>query len=196
MTYFVVQYKHKKADKKAMGIFNIFTKKQQQPTVLNMPSEDDILTAPHSAVPQQAEIVAAPAQGIQLLYNYLQDDFERKGYQDALISPDESYKQDNIKLIKYDMQILMHQVNTYHETVLKDLDFHISSRTRAGLIDLVEELKIKKIDLLAHRVKVQELERDLEQNKGLCERAILSYKRGFMKGLAAITQNYLLNKKF
>lgn len=175
-----------------MGIFNFFNKKQEHAALLRLPAENN----PTLEESEQAKTQAPPTQGIQLLYDYLQADFERQGYQDSLISPDESYKQDNLKLIKYDLQILMHQVNTYHETVLKDLDFHISSRTRAGLIDLVEELKIKKIDLLAHRVKVQELERDLGQNTGLCERAILSYKRGFMKGMAAITQTYLTNKKF
>lgn len=136
------------------------------------------------------------SQGIFLIYAYLQQDFEGKGFNDALISPDDGYKNDNIKLIKYDLEILIHQVKTYHESLMKDIEFHIHSRGRAGLIDLVDELKIKQTDLQAHMAKVDVFDQSLQSDTGLCERAILAYKRGFMKGMASITQAYLLSKKF
>ncbi|MFD1770560.1 hypothetical protein [Sphingobacterium suaedae] len=135
-------------------------------------------------------------QGIFLIYNYLQQDFEAKGYDDALVSPDEGYKNDNIRLIRYDLEILIHQVKTYHDSLMKDMEFHIQSRGRAGLVDLVDELKIKQTDLHAHMEKVHEFERSLQSDSGLCERAILAYKRGFMKGMASITQAHLLSKRF
>ncbi len=135
-------------------------------------------------------------QGIFLIYNYLRQDFETRGYNDALTSPDEGYRNDNIKLIKYDLEILIHQVRTYHDSLMKDIEFHIHSRERAGLIDLVDELRIKQTDLLDHIEKVKTFEQALQIDTGLCERAILSYKRGFMKGMASITQAYLLTKRF
>jgi len=135
-------------------------------------------------------------QGLFQIYSYLQQDFEAKGYNDALISPDEGYRNDNIRLIKYDLEILIHQVKTYQDSLMKDMEFHIHSRSRAGLIDLVDELRIKQTDLLAQMEKVQEFEQSLQQDTGLCERAILAYKRGFMKGLASITQAHLLRKNY
>ncbi|WP_437918480.1 hypothetical protein [Sphingobacterium sp. LRF_L2] len=135
-------------------------------------------------------------QGIFLLYAYLQQDFEERGFNDALVSPDEGYKNDNIKLIKYDLEILIQQIKTYHDSLMKDLDFHILSRGRAGLIDLVEELKIKQTDLTSHIEKVEAFETSLQHGNGFWERAVLAYKRGFMKGMASITQAYLLSKKF
>jgi hypothetical protein len=59
---------------------------------------------------------------------------------------------------------------------------------------LVEELKVRKEDVLEHVQKVRTLELELKGETGLCERAFLSYKRGFMKGMAAITQANLLSK--
>jgi len=79
---------------------------------------------------------------------------------------------------------------------MKDIEFHIHSRERAGLVDLVDELRIKQTDLGDHIEKVKTFEQALQTGTGLCERAILSYKRGFMKGMASITQAYLLTKKF
>ena len=75
---------------------------------------------------------------------FFQDDYETRGYNDALTNPDESYKSDNIRLFNHDLLILIDRSSNYYDNFLKELDFHISSRSRAGLIDLVEELKIRK----------------------------------------------------
>jgi hypothetical protein len=134
--------------------------------------------------------------GLETIYKFLQSDFESKGYNDALINPDDSYKTDNFLLIKYDLQILLHQVGTYHDDLLRELDFHIQSRSRAGLIDLVEELKNRKEMVNEHVSKVLQIKKELESESGMTQRILLSYQRGFMKGLSAITQSNVLNKQF
>lgn len=136
----------------------------------------------------------ANTKGILSIYHYLESDFESKGFDDSMISPDESYKKENIRLIKFDLEIIIQKVRIYHDSLLKEIDFHIASRSRAGLVDLVEELKSRKTDLLEHIQKVNEIENSLKSNSGYCERAILSYQRGFMKGMASITQASLLSK--
>ena len=177
-----------------MGIFSIFRKKKEEP--VDQAPEEQALPHKESSAPASASSMANEGDGIQRIYRYLQQDFETKGYQDALVSPDEGYKNDNIRLIKYDLEILIHQVKTYHDSLMKDLEFHIHSRERAGLIDLVDELRIKQTDLQDHIEKVKAFDQELKQDVGLYERAILAYKKGFMKGMASITQAYLLNKKF
>ncbi len=143
-----------------------------------------------------ADGYSSNTKGILAIYNYLEGDFETKGFNDAMISPDESYKRENIQLIKYDMEIIIQKVRIYHDSLLKDLEFHIVSRSRAGLVDLVEELKSRKTDLMEHIQKVNEIDVSLKSNNGYCERAILSYQRGFTKGMASITQASLLTKSF
>lgn len=135
-------------------------------------------------------------KGILAIYHYLEGDFERRGFDDAMISPDESYKKENIRLIKYDLEIIIQKVRIYHDSLLKEIEFHIASRSRAGLVDLVEELQSRKTDLLEHIHKVNEIEQAMRSNSGYCERAFLSYQRGFMKGMASITQASLLSKTF
>jgi len=138
----------------------------------------------------------ASTKGILAIYHYLESDFEGKGFDDAMINPDESYKKENIRLIKFDLEIIIQKVRIYHDSLLKEIDFHFESRSHAGLVDLVEELKSRKADLLEHIEKVNEIESSLKSNSGYCERAILSYQRGFMKGMASITQASLLSKAF
>jgi hypothetical protein len=135
------------------------------------------------------------AKGIEAIYAFLQADYESKGYNDALISADESYKADNIKLIKMDLQITVQRANTYYEDLLRELDFHITSRGRAGLIDLVEELKTRKEMVHEHIDKINQVKKEMETDSGMTQRILLSYQRGFMRGLSAITQTNVLNKK-
>lgn len=180
-----------------MGLFNIFKKNSKEALgyanreTLIGSSEERGIEHPSE---KSNETLATPVEGILTIYNYLQKDFEEIGYHDSFISPDDSYKHDNIRLIKFDLEILIHKVMTYYDSMLKELDFHIHSRSRAGLVDLVEELKVRKEDVLEHIQKVSALALELKSESGLCERAFLSYKRGFMKGMASITQANLLSK--
>ena len=94
-----------------------------------------------------------------------------------------------------DLQILVQKVNTYYEDMIRELDFHISSRSRADLIDLVEELKTRKEMVLEHMEKVNQVKKEMEANLGMTQRILLSYQRGFMRGLSALTQSNVLSKK-
>lgn len=132
--------------------------------------------------------------GLDAIYRFFQDDYESRGYNDALANPDDSYKTDNIRLFRYDLLILIDRSLNYYESFVKEIDFHIGSRTRAGLIDLVEELKIRKeivIDLLG---KIRLIKEEALTGSGPVERIALSYQRGFMRGLSAISQSKMFNR--
>jgi hypothetical protein len=134
------------------------------------------------------------ARNIDAIYEFLQYDYESRGYNDALTNPDESYKSDNIKLFAHDLQILIDRSSIYYEELLKEVDFHINSRSRAGLIDLVEELKIKRELVLDHMTKVKALKEEALNGSGSTGRIALSYQRGFMRGLSAISQSKLFKR--
>ena len=184
-----------------MGLFNFFKKKQSENS-----TEDSLINGYLPPIPEDIFIEKDVNQdwtsptntfaGINSIYAYLQSDFETKGFNDALTSPDERYKDDNLRLIKFDLEIIISKVKTYHDSFLKELEFHINSRKRSGLIDLVEELLSKKEDLENHIAKVKDIEASLKTDSGLFERAILAYQRGFTKGLASITQRTLFSKEF
>lgn len=188
-----------------MGLFSFFKRNQPQTATLNGHSLNG---NGHIEIPKEIFIEDRDPQeqaislhsngetkGIESIYAFLQADYESKGYNDALTSPDDSYKADNIRLIKWDLQILVQRVNTYYEDMIRELDFHISSRSRAGLIDLVEELKTRKEMVHEHMEKVTQIEKEMETGTGMTQRILLSYQRGFMRGLSALTQSNVMNKK-
>ncbi|MEN6454627.1 MAG: hypothetical protein ABFD10_10245 [Prolixibacteraceae bacterium] len=182
-----------------MGLFN-FLKQNHPKTVavnenpLQETKKEISVEDRHPRELSTTDPLNSEINGIGAIYTFLQADYESKGYNDALTSPDDKYKAENIKLIKMDLQILIMKVDTYYKDLIRDLDFHIGSRTRAGLIDMVEELKTRKEMVIEHMEKVEELKRDTETDNGMTQRMILSYQRGFMRGLSAITQSNVLNK--
>ena len=184
-----------------MGLFNFFNTKrpevnQNNVTTIQPEIPKDLfieeLDPQENTNSNEARI---EVNGIDTIYNFLQGDYESKGYSDALTNPDESYKTDNIKLIRLDLQILIQKVNTYYEDIRTELGLHITTRSRSGLMDLVQELETRKVMVDEHMVTVKQINDDIDNESGLSHRIILSYQRGFMRGLSALTQSQILNRK-
>jgi len=129
------------------------------------------------------------------IYDFLQFDYEPKGYNDALTTPDDSYRTENLNLLNKKLDILINKCITYYETKLMQIDFHIASRTRAGLIDHVEELKTNREIVENHLSKTLNIKAEAENGSGMAQCLKLSYSRGFMKGLSALSQSDTLNIK-
>lgn len=53
-----------------------------------------------------------------------------------------------------------------YEDFIREINFHITSRSRSGLIDTAEELTMKKEIAESHVRKVNEIEEDARQDRG------------------------------
>lgn len=183
-----------------MGLFKLFSKKNQE-----LPAEtiNNLVEIPKDLFIDESEPTANTAGlmpfngtlGIDSIYAFLQNDYESRGYNDALTNPDDGYRSDNINLLRQDLSIMIDRSSTYYEDHLKEVDFHINSRSRAGLVDTVEELKTRRATVVEHIEKIRAIKEDAIKCNGTTQRIELSYQRGFMRGLAALTQSNVLNKK-
>lgn len=177
-----------------MGIFNFLKKKTDQHPDLNEKPLD--ISHPLEPVRTGQEFnLAQQGASIDAIYAFLQFDYESRGFNDALTNPDDSYRNDNVNLLKQDLFILIEKSITFYEGLQKEVDFHINSRTRAGLIDLVEELKTRREMVTDHLAKIKIIKEDALNGNGAVQRIALSYQRGFMRGLSALTQSNVFNKK-
>jgi hypothetical protein len=187
-----------------MGLFSFFKKGQHNQGIYNSDNGPEFLSKDNQLIPENKFIEKIDplnysngiSKGINEVYAFLEKDFESKGYNDAFINHDDSYKKDNIRLLKHDLIILLQKVTTYYEDLLRDIGFHINSRERAGLLDLVEELKFRREGVEDHLVKISEIRKELNENTGAPERILLSYQQGFMRGLSAISQSKILTKEY
>lgn len=186
-----------------MGLFDIFNRQRQNGHVHNVAVENDIPDIPEatfveSEKPETPEEkpAAVTSGGIHLLYEFLDRNHESKGYNDALINPDTTHMDQNVVALKNDLERSIRKVKTFYEDFIRQIDFHITSRSRSGMIDTVEELTVKKEIAESHVKQVLEIEAQAKQNEGVGHGIVISYVRGFRNGLAAISGHIILNKNF
>lgn len=185
-----------------MGLFSIFNRPRNghnhnfdfNGAVGDIP-ETTFIEKEEPATTPEEKTVSQTTGGIQVLYEFLDKNYESKGYNDALINPDTTHLDQNIIALKNDLERCIRKVKTFYEDFIRQINFHISSRSRSGMIEMVEELTIKKETAESHIKQVIEIEEQARQNIGVGHGIIISYTRGFRNGLAAITSSDILIKR-
>ena len=183
-----------------MGLFSFLKNKS---TVETLEKETPIYEIPEdifidNSEPEEPEKELKSLEnpgGLDPVYEYLQSDFDSRGYSDALTNPDDGYRDDNIKLLMHDFAIKLKIARSYYENLLSDIDLNIKTRSRSGLVDLVMELEERKKLILCKMESIDSMRKCIEGRTDEVERIILSYSRGFMRGLAALTKSGVLNQK-
>jgi hypothetical protein len=133
---------------------------------------------------------------LEVLHRFLEKSYEDEGYDDALRNPDSTHHDENVQALRNELSRKIKQVKTFYEDFTKEIDFHIESRSRKGMIDTVEELKMKRSIAQSHIEKILIIEEDVKNKRGDSEGIIISYSRGFKNGLAAISHHNIMRKKF
>ena len=187
-----------------MGLFNFFNRQQQngnhttnlEALSKDIPEELFIENAKPETAPPDAKPTNPAISDIHMLYEFLDKNYESKGYHDALINPDTTHLDQNVTALKNDLERAIRKVKTFYEDFIRKINFHIASRSRSGMIDTVEELTVKKETAESHIKQVLEIEEQAKQNQGVGYGIVISYTRGFRNGLAAISGHSILNRNF
>lgn len=192
-----------------MGLFNFFNRKNGNSNGVEISNRAD--NQPKPDIPENLFIENAKPvgntfnernqtqpvdYGIYFLYEFLEKNYEAKGYGDALVNPDTTHLEQNIESLKNDLERTIRKVKTFYEDSIREINFHISSRSRSGMIDTVEELTMKKETAEIHINQVKEIAEEVKNNRGLGQGIIISYTRGFRNGLAAISHHSILRRNF
>lgn len=189
-----------------MGFFSsLFGKSKNEPVVsitekgplneIKEIKEGDSIVKSDSNSDESVSISYGSSMPIDTIYQYLKEDYEKKGYEDALCNPDNSYKEMNKTLIRNMLEVKFKQVKLKYIDDAREIDFHIQSRSQAGLVDIVEQLKSRKITLTEHLHLLEEMENDLKNGTGYTVGMLLSYERGFLRGMAALSLETLKSQK-
>jgi hypothetical protein len=143
----------------------------------------------------EQEEIKSEVNDLQTLYRYLEQNLEKRGYEDALMNPDSSVMEEQVRYINNELALLVSKVRSYYSGYLRTIDFHIDTRRRSGLIETVDELLSHRETVLEETRIVAAIEEDAKNNTGLSQNLIIGYKRGFRNGFAAITYSSVFSKK-
>ena len=193
-----------------MGLFNFFNGKQNS-NKNGVDTRLNTLTTPSVEIPeniflekeksitdvsQVERTVQHLDNGISVLFAFIEKNYEGKGYDDALINPDNTHLEQNVEALKNDLERTIRKIKTFYEDFIREIIFHIETRSRSGMVDTVEELTVKKDTAEEHINQILIIENEAKENKGIGHGIILSYKRGFNNGLAAISHHSIMKKNF
>jgi len=124
---------------------------------------------------------------IDVIYGFLKENYDEKGFRDALTNPDKSYKEKNLAIIRSSLAVKFKQVMLKYEDLLHEIDYLIKSRGDAGLVGMVELLKSKKETYEKHVDELKKMKQDLDKEEPYMTGIFTSYEVGFLRGLASLT---------
>jgi hypothetical protein len=181
-----------------MGLFNFWRSKNNEAEKpdgepFDIP-EDVVVEKEPPGRQQPVEESKEKTSFIDKLYEFLAVNYRERGYDDALVNPDISHLTQNLENLRRELFRTITMVKRNYEDYVRKLEFHIESRRRSGLIDIVDELLMHKNVALDDMKIVLKIEEEAQHKTGDGEGIFLSYELGFKNGLAAITHHEILRK--
>ena len=187
-----------------MGLFTkIFEKKEGQPVVaaenesnrLPEVNKSETVDEPESTMKDNnvVKIQYGTQMPIDIIYAFIERDYENEGYQDAMCNPDDSYKESKKAMIKHGLKRLFEQVGLRYKSDLRNIEVQITIMEQQGMANTASTLQARKDTLLEHLTKMGEMEVALDNEEQKMMSMIKSYERGFLKGLAAKSDLLLRN---
>lgn len=142
--------------------------------------------------PTPAKEASAPVvHDISWIYGFIDEDREHVGYDDAVSNPDSHYREDYVKLFWSQLSLRIKMSQEHYDALIQEESVLLDKCEKSGLLDTVAQLN-KRMNHIREKIEqLQELAAKAEKQEGEAQRAVLSYNRGFNKGLAALAQAHV-----
>ena len=132
---------------------------------------------------------------IDVIYNFIHKNYEEEGYQDALINQDVTYRDAKINIILNDLNMLFKRITLRYKTDIRRVQVMIENNRQAFALAAASDLEALLETYNEHLAEISKMESLLAANDPKMMTMIESYRRGFLKGNAAVTINFLNNNK-
>lgn len=180
-----------------MGIFSVFTKKKVNDSamVATLPVVDN-LNADATDVVQQSNVEPkgetplkvsyATGWPIDVIYGYLHKNYEEKGFNDAMLRYDLTFRDMNMEIIRNKILMVFREINLNYDVMGSDYRSRIETCSAVGLLTEVSELEKKMTIIKTHKEELKQLEADFRNDSNEASIPLKSYECGFLRGIATI----------
>ncbi|MDE6720934.1 MAG: hypothetical protein K2J84_02145 [Bacteroidaceae bacterium] len=182
-----------------MGFFDLWGTK---PRVADVPQEAEMM--PNMPVDERSEqensndgrrnlvtITWGTGMPIDVIFGFIHKDFENEGYNDAIVVSDLKYGETKESIIRNDLKMLFKRVTLRYRHDIRKIDVQIKNAQEAYILSVVSELEAQRDTYEEHLAEIAEMERLLEADDPKMTKMIESYRRGFLKGIAAQTTKFI-----
>ena len=123
---------------------------------------------------------------IDVIYGYLHKNNEDKGFNDAMVKSDLTFRDMNMNIIRNRILMVFREINLNYDVMKRDLEIRMDTCSAAGLLSTVSELEKTMSTIKAHKAELKELEEDFRNNEKEASIPLQSYECGFLRGIATI----------
>jgi hypothetical protein len=180
-----------------MGIFSIFTKKKVNdpamvatlPVVDNLNSDvTDVVQQSYDELKDEKPLKISYATGwpIDVIYGYLHKNYEEKGFNDAMVKSDLTFRDMNMSIIRNKILMVFREISLNYDVMKRDLEIRMDTCNAAGLLSTVSELEKKITIINTHEEELKQLETEFRNNSNEVSIPLKSYECGFLRGIATI----------
>ncbi len=131
---------------------------------------------------------------IDVIFNFIHKNFEEEGFQDALANCDITYRDAKEKIIRNDLEMLFKRIILKYKSDIRVVNVKIENAHKALALAAAADMDALRATYEEHLTEIQEMQSQLEANDPKMTTMIESYRRGFLKGIAANTVNFINNK--
>ena len=182
-----------------MSIFNFWNKKKENSSAMittlpvmnpSMLAAEEVETNQEApgATTEKKTLTVSYATGwpIDVIYGYLHKNNEDKGFNDAMVKSDLTFRDMNMNIIRNRILMVFREINLNYDVMKRDLEIRMDTCSAAGLLSTVSELEKTMSTIKAHKAELKELEEDFRNNEKEASIPLQSYECGFLRGIATI----------
>ena len=189
-----------------MSIFKLFSSSRKEENLLpfaetpmespetNNGSDDSTSKEPSENKQKVITIKWGTGMPIDVIFNFIHKDFEEEGYQDALVNSDLQYRETKEGIIRNDLKMLFKRISLRYKNDVREIEVQMSNAQKAYALSSASLLQARKETYEEHLAEIAEMERLLDANDPKMMTMIESYRRGFLKGISAITLKFINNE--
>lgn len=181
-----------------MSFFKLFNKKEEKPNMaIALPiselTQSSAIESKENEVSQDSvsnrPLTVSYATGwpIDIIYGYLHKNYEEKGFEDAMVKSDLTFRDMNLNIIRNKILMVFREINLNYDVLKNELETRIANCNAAGLLTTVSEIERNIAIIDTHRAELQKLESDFRNNTNEASIPLQSYECGFLRGISTIS---------
>ena len=132
---------------------------------------------------------------IDVIFNYIHKNFEEDGFQDALVNSDITYRDAKEKIIRYDLEMLFKRIILCYKKNIREIDVQINNARQAYALSAASSLEAQRATYEEHLTEIDEMREQFEAEDPKMMTMIESYRRGFLKGITAVSLKFINHEK-
>lgn len=180
-----------------MSIFSFLNKKKESsnaaitmlPVINESEHEDSVNSQSNEAKDSDSKTLTvsyATGWPIDIIYGYLHKNYEEKGFNDAMVKSDLTFRDMNMSIIRNKILMVFREINLNYDVMRRDFETRISTCNDAGLLTTISEIEKQMAIVDAHKAELEKLENDFRNNANEASVPMQSYDCGFLRGIATI----------